>query len=57
VDMRNHREIQIKYFALDELLGLLGGFFAIIVSVTSIIMSPISLIEFVINNSSKKEEI
>ena len=55
--MRNHREIQIKYFALDELLGLLGGFFAIIVSVTSIIMSPISLIEFVINNSSKKEEI
>jgi len=42
---------------LDELLGFIGGFFGFIIQISSVFIIPFGLIDFVVNNSSKKEEI
>ena len=57
VDPHNKRRIEIKYYAMDEILGFIGGFFAIIMQVSGFLVLPFALIEFVVNNSSKKEEV
>jgi len=38
-------------------LGFIGGFFELIMRFAGVIMFPFALIEFTINNSSKREEI
>jgi len=57
VDPNNKKKVEIKYYALDEILGFIGGFFAMIMQASGFIMLPFALIEFVVHNSSKKEEI
>ena len=57
VDLHDKKIIEIKYYAADEILGFIGGFFGLVLSVAGVIMAPFALIEFTVNNSSKKEEI
>ena len=47
----------IKYYAFDELLGFLGGNLSLIILLAGYFITPYSLINFVVDNSSKKEEI
>jgi len=51
------RSIYIKYYALDEILGFIGGFFELIIRFTGVMLTPFALIEFTMNNSTKREEI
>ena len=57
VDLFNKKIVEIKYYAADEILGFIGGFFDIVMRITGVLMSPFALIEFTVNNSTKKEEI
>ena len=47
----------IKYYALDEILGFIGGFSSNIIQISGFIVLPFGLIEFVVNNSITKEKI
>ena len=38
-------------------MGFIGGFFGFIIQIVGILLMPFGLIDFVINYSSKKEEI
>ena len=51
------RKVEIKYYALDEVLGLVGGNLSLLLALTSYFVGPYSLVEFIVENSSKKEEI
>jgi len=51
------RKVEIKYYALDELLGFAGGNLSLLLVFASYFLTPYSLVNFVISNSSKKEEI
>ena len=56
-DNVNKRILNVKYYALDEILGFIGGNLSIVITIAAVFMNPFSLIDFVIDNSSKKEEI
>jgi len=56
-DIDEARKVEIKYYALDEIMGFVGGNMAIVILVLEYFLLPYSLNKFVINNSSKKEEI
>ena len=56
-DTMNKKVIEIKYYALDEIFGFIGGNLALLTSLVAIIINPFALVKFVILNSSKKEEI
>ena len=47
----------IKYYALDELFGLIGGNLSLLILGAGYLIQPYSIITFVADNSSKKEEI
>jgi len=51
------RKFEIKHYALDEIFGFVGGNIGILMLVFTYILEPYSLNRFVVNNSSKKEEI
>ena len=57
VDIANRRTVEIKYYAYDEILAFIGGNFELALRFAGLFMLPFGLIEFVINNSSKLEEI
>ena len=56
-DIVNKKILQIKYFALDEIFGFVGGNLSLALSIAGFVINPFAIIKFVINNSSKKEEI
>jgi len=56
-DINVARKVEIKYYALDEIMGFVGGNMGIVILVCEIFLLPYSLNKFVINKSSKKEEI
>ena len=56
-DCTYKRKVDIKYYAFDEILQFIGGIFSSLMFFLSFIHSPYSKVKFIINNSSKKEEI
>jgi len=51
------RKYEIKHYAIDESSGLVGGNIGILMVIFTFLLEPYSLNRFVVNNSSKKEEI
>jgi len=47
-DTVNKKIIQIKYYALDEVLGFIGGNLAIMTWAVALIMNPFAIIKFVV---------
>ena len=47
-DTVNKKIIQIKYYALDEILGFIGGNLAIMTWAVALIMNPFAIIKFVV---------
>jgi len=56
-DLFLERSIKIKYYAADQILGLIGGIIQIFLLVLSAFVNPWQMINFVALNASKKEEI
>ena len=56
-DTNFKRKVEISYYAFDEVLGLVGGNLSLLLALISYIVSPYSLVSFIVENSSKKEEI
>jgi len=56
-DYTEAKRVEIKYYALDEILGFVGGNMNIVMCIVRMFMIPYSLNKFVVTNSSKKEEI
>jgi len=50
------RSIYIKYYAFDEIFGLIGGHLELTTMIIGIFIFPYSELVFVADNSSKKEE-
>ena len=51
------RKVEIKYYAFDEILGLIGGTLSIFLACANYFILPYSENRFIIEKSAKKEEI
>ena len=56
-DVTSKRYVTMKYYALDEIMEFIGGNMGLFISLVGILVVPFGEMEFVIDNSSKKEEI
>ena len=57
LDTDSKRFVNMKFFALDNILGFIGGLLNLFVKWAGILMLPFGVIEFTVNNSTKLEEI
>ena len=50
------RKLDVKFFAFDEFLAFIGGNLSLVLGVVGIFFYPFSQLEFILNNSTYKDE-